>query len=81
MNSQGRVAPGPPTSSIGDVLRYAEAAKLLDVPLGTLYAWVHKRRVPHFRLSGRAVRFSRSALLNWLEAAAVSPVSSPGGGR
>lgn len=45
---------------------YKDAAKLLGVPLGTLYAWVHQKRVPHIRLGRRAVRFDREALRNWI---------------
>lgn len=49
-----------------DILDYATAAVLLGVPIGTLYSWVHHRRVPHIRLGRRAVRFSRSGLADWL---------------
>lgn len=55
-----------------DILTYAQTAQFLGVPIGTLYAWVHQRRIPHFRLSPRAVRFSRSALTGWLGRHAVA---------
>ncbi len=48
------------------LLTYAEAAKLLNVRKGTLYAWVHERRIPHLRLSQRLVRFDEAALQAWL---------------
>ena len=59
---------GPTSDTIG----YPEAAELLHVAPGTLYAWVHKKRVPHFRLSGRCVRFSRADLLAWMAGHAVA---------
>ena len=48
------------------LLTYAEAARLLNVRKGTLYAWVHERRIPHLRLSTRLVRFDEATLMQWL---------------
>ena len=59
----------PPQSTANeaaDTLDCAAAAELLQVKIGTLYAWTSQRRVPHFRLSGRCVRFSRARLLEFL---------------
>ena len=39
-----------------DLLTYQEAAQLLCVPLGTLYAWVSQRRVPHVRMTDKRIR-------------------------
>ena len=50
----------------GDLVGYTEAAAILGVPVGTLYAWVHHRRVPHVRLGPRLVKFSRVGLGRWL---------------
>lgn len=49
-----------------DFIGYAEAAELLGVPRGTLYSLVHRRRIPHFRLSSRWVRFSQPELISWM---------------
>lgn len=57
-----------------DLLTYAQAAKLLNLKLGTLYALVSENRVPHLRLGRRLVRFSATELLGWLRSRAV-PVS------
>ena len=54
-----------------DIIGYAEAAEVLGVKIGTLYAWTCQRRVPFYRISGRCVRFSRAELLRWLESRAV----------
>jgi excisionase family DNA binding protein len=48
------------------LLTYTEAAKLLSIRKGTLYAWVHERRIPHLRLSKRLVRFDEATLRKWL---------------
>ena len=55
----------------GDLVGYTEAAAILGVPVGTLYAWVHHRRVPHVRLGPRLVKFSRVGLVRWLAERAV----------
>jgi excisionase family DNA binding protein len=61
--------PAPPPAA--DMLTYQSAADLLGVKLATLYAWVTQRRVPHFKLGRRCVRFSHSELTTWLQARAV----------
>ena len=53
-------------STASDVITYPQAAALLGVPVGTLYCWVHERRIPHIRLGARLVRFSRTTTLAWL---------------
>ncbi len=54
------------TNSPSQLLTYAEAAAFLNVPRGTLHAWVHDRRVPHVRLGPRSVRFVRADIEQWL---------------
>ena len=49
-----------------DIVSYAQAAKILDVALGTLYAWTSQRKIEHFRISNRCVKFSRKKLLAFL---------------
>lgn len=56
-----------PTAPAHDYLNYEEAARYLNVAVGTLYAWVSQKRIPHVRLSGRLVRFRRAELETWLE--------------
>ena len=53
---------------VHDYLNYEEAADYLNVAVGTLYAWVSQKRIPHVRLSGRLVRFRRAEFETWLEA-------------
>ena len=53
------------------LLDYQQAARLLNIKLGTLYAMVSQRRVPHIRLAGRLVRFDRDQLLAWVRSKAI----------
>ena len=64
-------SPHSPEGAVG----YAEAATLLGVKIGTLYAWTSQRKVPHYRVGPRCVRFVRSELLAWLQSHAVSASS------
>lgn len=54
-------------------LTYAEAATYLGLKIGTLYAYVSQRRIPHVRLSGRLVLFRRVDLDAWMTSHAVEP--------
>ena len=49
-----------------EFLSYKEAAIFLNLPLGTLYALVSQKRIPHVRLGNRLVRFQKSQLQEWL---------------
>lgn len=55
-----------------EILDYKQAAAFLSLPMGTIYAMVSQRRLPHFRIGPRCVRFKRQELLSWLEAKHVS---------
>jgi excisionase family DNA binding protein len=48
-----------------DVLTFEEAMAFLKVGRSTLYRAVARNKVPHRRV-GRLVRFSRTALVEWL---------------
>lgn len=58
-------------AATSDVLRYADAARLLGIPLPTLYSMVHERSIPHYRIGTRTVLFRRSELLAFLDERAV----------
>lgn len=60
------------------MLTYRQAATFLGVPVGTLYAWVHTRSIPHVRLGPRLVRFSREKLVAWVDARAVVTANGEG---
>jgi excisionase family DNA binding protein len=50
------------------MLTYKDVAELTNMKLGTVYALVSQRRIPHIRLGRRLVRFRRQEILDWLEA-------------
>ena len=52
-------------------MTYSEAASRLGLKLGTLYALVHARRIPHIRLGPRLVRFRPCELEAWVRAHSV----------
>ncbi len=49
------------------ILTYKEASEYLNIKLATLYGLVHEKRIPHFRLGARMVRFRQSELDRWME--------------
>jgi excisionase family DNA binding protein len=42
-----------------------EAAKFLGVSRQTVYLWVERRAIPHFRVMGRNIRFLKSDLVSF----------------
>lgn len=64
-----------------ELLTYSEAARMLNLKIGTLYALVAQSRVPHVRLGRRLVRFSRAELDEWLRQHRVEPPSDSVGPR
>ena len=54
-------------------LDYSEAAKLIGVPVGTLYSWVSRKEIPHRRFGPRLVRFKKQELPKWIDERTVQP--------
>ncbi len=52
-------------ANTSDVLDVPRVASLLHVGRNTIYALVSRNAIPHRRL-GKAIRFSRSAVMSWL---------------
>jgi excisionase family DNA binding protein len=48
------------------------AARFLGVSPSLVYAYVERKRIPHFRMMGRAIRFSLSELEKWRRKFAVN---------
>lgn len=55
------------TTNNDQLLTVREAAELLHLAPGTIYHLVSQRRLPVIKISSRCVRFSRAALLRWLD--------------
>jgi len=63
MKSDAVPVPDPPTESVDEIpISVSEAAKFLGVSAQTIYAWVERRQIPHFRMMGRNIRFLKSDL-------------------
>ena len=54
-----------PLESGHDVLDVPKVASLLSVGRNTIYGLVARNEIPHRRL-GKAIRFSRAAVMSWL---------------
>ena len=50
-----------------------EAAKLLGVKRSTVYAWTHRREIPHYKV-GKHLRFVPDELDSWIQSKRVEPV-------
>jgi excisionase family DNA binding protein len=61
-----------------NILDYRGAAACTGLPVGTLYALVSHRRIPHLRLGPRLVRFSSLQLREWLATHSIPDSRSPG---
>lgn len=59
---EATVVDGVAATDVLDVLR---VASLLQVGRNTIYALVARNAIPHRRL-GKAIRFSRTAVMSWL---------------
>ena len=55
-----------------DVLKVDDTARLLGVGRNTIYELVGRNAIPHRRI-GKHIRFSRAALMKWLEGNPVVP--------
>jgi excisionase family DNA binding protein len=55
------------------LLTVVEAARFLNLAPGSLYHLISQQRVPVIRISSRCVRFSRHALMEWLESLSHPP--------
>jgi excisionase family DNA binding protein len=65
-------------STTNELLDYRDASRLLGLARPTLRSLVHRRLVPHLRLSRRIVRFSRPELESWLERKRVAEAAAGG---
>jgi excisionase family DNA binding protein len=48
-----------------EVVDVKAAARFLGVSSSLVYAYVERKQIPHFRMMGRAIRFSLSELEKW----------------
>mgnify|MGYP001615317030 CR=1 FL=1 len=58
------------------LLSYQQAAQMIGVPIGTVYAWVSQKQIPHVRLGGRLVRFYPDEIRKWLSERRIEPAKA-----
>ena len=58
-----------------ELICYRTVAEQWKVPLGTLYALVHRRQIPFVRISKRTVRFDVEALEEYLSKRRCQPAT------
>lgn len=58
-------------------MTYSEAAEYIRIDRSTLRGMVHRRTIPHIRISARVVVFDREAIDRWLAERAVPVEGRP----
>jgi excisionase family DNA binding protein len=58
--------PSPVSEPESDVMNVDDVAEFLDVSTARVYEMCQRDEIPFRRVGKRHLRFSRSALLNWL---------------
>ena len=64
--SELRAIAGAPDPKPRDFMDYEQLSARINIPVGTLYNWVHENKIPHVRLSERTVRFDPEEVEAWL---------------
>ena len=60
-----------------ELLTAEEVADLLHVALATVRSWTSEGKIPFYRVGGRAVRYDRVEILDWLKSQHVTPNGRP----
>ena len=50
-----------------ELLRVSDAARLFDVTVASIYSWIERGKLPHYKMVG-TIRLKRSELEEWFEA-------------
>jgi len=77
MIPRDQIVSDDPRDDLDRLLTVPEAAKLLHLAPGTVFHLVSQKRVPVIRISSRCIRFSRKALLHWLDSLTLPVEKSP----
>ena len=60
--------------TIDDFVSIQELSQWLNIPVPTLYDWVHRKRIPFIKL-GRLLRFDREAIRKWIFEKSVESIN------
>ena len=64
--------PAQQQAEFEQVVDVKAAARFLGVSASLVYAYVERKQIPHFRMMGRAIRFSLAELEKWRRQFAVN---------
>jgi len=56
-----------PLSEYGDLLDTETTCQLLHISTNTLYKWVGRGIIPHYKLTGKKLLFNKRKIYQWLE--------------
>ena len=59
------IAPEDTGNPVEQLVDVKAAARFLGVSPSLVYAYVERKRIPHYRMMGRAIRFRLSELADW----------------
>lgn len=54
------------------LLTIEETSKMLNIKIGTLYVWVHQKKIPFVKI-GRNLAFNESQLIDYINANTYMP--------
>ena len=57
---------GAPDPKPRDFMDYEQLSARINIPVGTLYNWVHENKIPYIRLAERTVRFDPAEVEAWM---------------
>ena len=55
-----------PLGEYGDLMSSDEVSKFLKIEKDTLYKWVEKEIIPHYRITQKKILFNRKTICQWL---------------
>lgn len=61
-------------NEIEKMVGIGELSRYLDIKVNTVYAWVHSRQIPYYKV-GRLVKFRKSEIDQWLEQRKVKEIA------
>jgi excisionase family DNA binding protein len=61
--------------TVETLLTIEELSKWLGTEKSTIYAWTHKKMIPHIKLGKKMLRFRVNEILAWLSEKSISPRS------
>jgi len=52
-----------------------QASEVIGIPVGTIYCWVHQKKIPFIKVNGRLM-FDPKDIQAWLDAQKVVPLNA-----